>query len=71
VLASNECPNLYKIFLSDSTEERGRDIASSRSQLVSEAVRAGGIQRVGRLVGGVQPSTIADTYTFDVARVEE
>jgi hypothetical protein len=85
ILASSECSNLYQFYLSVPGGEavniiRDRDTSEmtmenkqtvvSRSSSISQAIKKGEIHSVDRLVGMLQPSTIAEIYSIDVKRTE-
>lgn len=67
VVASNDCPNLYSLFISNVKQS-----LQNRSKIAidyAERVRRREIKTVDNLVGFVQPSSISTKYPFAVKRI--
>lgn len=69
VIASSECANLYTISLSDLVSERMGGV-HEKAKNVAEKIRQKQIALVDSLVGTIQPSSNASTYTFSVNRIK-
>lgn len=63
---SSECPSAYTFYLSK--EGKAEGTSEGQASEISEKVSDGQLKSVGRLVGTVQPSWNANTYTLDIKR---
>lgn len=66
-IASNDCPNLYKIYLSDGSA-RAYENRESIAQALAVRIKASELDQVSDVVGMIQPSMNANTYTFAAKR---
>lgn len=72
-VVSNECRNLYQIYLADASAHNSSDNPPGDGELaksISNQIQAGHISKVTRLRGTLQPSTSASIYQFDTRRTE-
>lgn len=66
-IASNECPNLYKIYLAEG-DARPLEAKEQKAAALATKIRKKELEQVNNLVGVIQPSMNANTYTFIVKR---
>lgn len=70
-VVSNECRNLYQIYLADAATQKTEDAGDGElAKSISNQIQDGTITKVTRLRGTLQPSTSASTYQFDTRRTE-
>lgn len=68
-VASTDCPNLYLIYIGDENSGKKAIDIERRAVELAGAVYTEQIDKVPRLIGAVQPSTNASTYTFNARRM--
>lgn len=68
-VASQECPNAYTIYLSEK-EVKGLDNKENIAERIAQQIKDHSLNEVEGLVGTIQPSFNANTYTFIVRRKE-
>lgn len=66
-VASQECPNSYAIYLSEK-EVRGLEDKENIAERIAQLIKANSLSQVEGLVGTIQPSFNASTYTFIARR---
>lgn len=62
----NDCPSAYTFYLSK--DGRAEGTKENQAKDISDSVTNGQTKLVGRLVGTIQPSWNANTYTLDIKR---
>lgn len=69
MIASTDCPNLYLVYVGDDKSGKSAKDIERRAVEVANAIYTEQLDKVPRLIGAVQPSTNAATYTFNAKRV--
>lgn len=69
VIASNDCPNLYNVFLSENAETIFAD-AGVEAKNVAQKIKNQEINEVPYFVGSIQPTFNAAKYFFNVKKVK-
>ena len=68
-IASTDCPNLYLVYVGDENSGNKSIDIEKRATELANSIYTEEVVKVPRLIGSVQPSTNASTYTFDAKRV--
>lgn len=68
-VASTDCPNLYSILLSDKENANLTDKLTN-AKTVAKKVKDLDLKDVPYLVGTIQPSTVAEKYSFTVRKLK-
>lgn len=69
-IASTDCPNLYLVYIGDESSGKKTIDIEKRAAELAGVIYNEQLNKVPRLIGSVQPSTNASTYTFNAKRVE-
>lgn len=69
VMTSSDCPNLYKVYISQGGA-RAFEGKEGKAETLAAAIKAETVGRIDDVVGTIQPSLNANTYTFAAKRVQ-
>ena len=70
IIASPECPNLYIINIGDDLSGNRPNVYEARAAVLADELFNLRLDNIERLLGMIQPSTIAKTYYFNVVKQE-
>lgn len=68
VISSPDCPNLYRVFLSEQVSENSQ-VPHEGAKAIAERLRNHEIQSVDSLMGSIEPTSNANTFHFSVKKV--
>lgn len=67
-IASNDCPNLYSLFLSSKVNSENLTV-EEMAKSIAISIRSQNIHSVEAITGTVQPSSNANTYSFSAKKI--
>lgn len=67
MIATEACPNLYSVYVTDPKQEASKDRITLAKELAQQ-VKDGELKQLLNLVGTIQPSSNASVYNFKMAK---